>query len=180
MNIAEFLREVAVAAFVHDMKAGDERHIGNCEVYRAICDASFLKSLHLHLCVWVEQGKNAACGVVNLHSMNVTAFADFGRHQSDDVTNTGRTLYDVTALEAESLCNIPHGINDRRRSVVGAVAAHDRSFVFFGSKYFAESLVDRIRRPCASLIESRAKTTPTTITAQDFHFFGSGRFAGRE
>ena len=80
MDVAEFLRKVAVAAFVHNMKPGNERNIGNGKVHAAVGDACFLKALDLHLCVRVEQRQDAAGGIVNLHGVNITALADVSRH----------------------------------------------------------------------------------------------------
>ena len=47
-----------------------------------------------------------------------------------------KLLNDIAALEAESLCHVPHGIYDCRRSVICTVAAHHGCLVFFRGQCF--------------------------------------------
>ena len=70
MDVAELLTEVAVTALVHNVQACNERHVGNGEVNTTVTDFGFLKALHLHLCIGIEQREDAARGVVNLNGMD--------------------------------------------------------------------------------------------------------------
>ena len=175
MDIVELLGEVAVACRVVHAKSCDKWNIGDCQIHAAIRYACLLKALYVHLGIGVEQREYAARCAVYLDGMNVAALAHRGGHLSQDVADTCRTLQDVAALETKLLGNVPKGINNVCRGVVGTVGTHHGLLVGFLTKQLAYLLVAFTLFPViASIAESSTKTAPTAELTEHTHLLGSG------
>ena len=123
--------------------------------------------------------------------MNIASFAHVSRHQTDNVADTGTSLQYVSTTETHCSRNIPHGINNRCRSIVCTVTAHVGGFVCFGRKQLTQTCVNRVGwlvvvaqtwivatiTATYLFLESSTQATPTAELAKHRHIFGSGWLA---
>ena len=175
MDIVELLRQVAVACGVVHTQPGNEWHIGDGQVHAAVRYACLLKALYVHLGIGVEQREYAARCAVYLNGVYVAALAHGCWHLSEDIADTSRTLQDVAALETELSCNVPKGINNVGRSVVGTIGTHHGLLVGFLAQQLAYLLVALTLFPVvASITECGSKSAPTAELSEHTHLLGSG------
>ena len=108
--------------------------------------------------------------------MDVAPLADVRGHLSQNISDT-RTFKNVSALEAHFLGNIPKGINNVCRGVIGTVRTHYSLLIRFFPKQLTDFLLDRVRSIRCSLAESLAQSAPTTELAEGLHLFFCSLFA---
>ena len=157
VDIVELLGKVAVACGIVYAKSCNEWHIGDGQVHAAVGDACLLEALYVHLCIGIEQREYAARRAVYLYGVNVAALAHRGGHLSQDIADTGRAFKDVATFEPKLLCNVPKGINNVCRGVVGTVGTHHGLLVGFLAQQLAYLLVALAYLPvAASIVQSTA------------------------
>ena len=142
-----------------------ERHIGYGQINGAVGDVRVLESLHHDIGIGIQEGEDTASRLVEFDRGDFAPLAHGLRHGGKDIADTGRAFQDITALESETLGDIPHGINYLDGRVVRRVDGIGRHLHFLvGKQGFQFSVFRRV-----FVVEVTAEATPAGELAKDGH-----------